>query len=807
MSDARPQPSDPNDELRIKEALKARERGWLVTPTRGKSPYRKGWASEPPPDEATVRRWASAGNYAIRTGEIVVIDDDTNDGSAEQVLSLLPTVTVITGAGRKHHYFRRPATARIKNSTSKLAPNVDVRAEGGAAVGVGSRHPETGNIYAWAPGRSPDEIEMAELPAEIVAALEIRKTPKADRLAPGGELHERLCRYARKACERNAEMIARAPEGKRNEMLNRAAFVVGRFVGACILDRGYAEDALRTAGGVAGLEEREIEATIRSGLDAGIADPHDLKTLDRKASRQAEDGADIPAGPRDDARKRPIIIVEGGCLPEIVDASEQALLKDGGAQLYQREGQLVRMTRAQSCLLDDGIRRSEGALNLILVEGAYLVERLTKAASYQKFDGRSKQYVPIDCPERVAATYLARRGYWCVPALRAVIEAPTLRPDGSILQAPGYDTATHLFFDSGGVEFAPVPENPSRDDAIAALAKIHELIQGFPFLEGPDRSVALAAIVTGIIRRNIRTAPLFAFRAPKMGSGKSLLADVVSMMATGRPAPAMPQGKDEDEDRKRMLALLLEGDPVSLIDNIERPFASSALCSILTQTTFKDRILGRTGTATVPTCTTWLATGNNLIIAGDLTTRTLVCDLDAKVERPEEREFAVNLYEHIPANRTTLVPAVLTLLRAYHVAGRPKQKLSVFGRFEAWSNLVRSTLVWCGEADPNLTRQRIEIVDPVRQQIQSVLMGWSLVLGDTVVTAADAIEIASKAKVESAPLFREALVAALGGTDADLTSIKLGNWLSKHERRPEAGLRVNRMGHRQGVALWAVSRV
>jgi hypothetical protein len=84
------------------------------------------------------------------------------------------------------------------------------------------------------------------------------------------------------------------------------------------------------------------------------------------------------------------------------------------------------------------------------------------------------------------------------------------------------------------------------------------------------------------------------------------------------------------------------------------------LCSILTQETWKDRILGKTGMATVPTCTTWLATGNNLLIVGDLSTRALVCDLDAKVEHPEERKFDINLYEYVPAHRDELVPAALT---------------------------------------------------------------------------------------------------------------------------------------------------
>ena len=404
----------------------------------------------------------------------------------------------------------------------------------------------------------------------------------------------------------------------------------------------------------------------------------------------------------------------------------------------------------------------------------------------------------------IAATYLARKGYWKLPVLRAVIEAPTLRPDGSILQMPGYDSETQLFFDSGGTEFAPVPENPTLDDALDALAKLHELVAKFPFVELCDRSVALAAILTALVRRSVRTAPLFAFSAPKMGSGKSLLADCVALLATGRPVPAMPQGKDEDEDRKRMLALLLEGDACCCVDNIERPLTSSALCSILTQVTWKDRILGRTGTATVPTCTTWLATGNNLLVAGDLSTRSLVCSLDAKLEHPEEREFEINLYDYIPERRATLVPAALTTLRAYHLAGRPKQKFKVFGRFEVWSNWVRSALVWCGEADPCETRKRIEAIDPVRRLIQVVLCQWHELFGSEIITAA---EVVSRARNPGTPerAFREVLCDALGVNEADLNALRLGHWLDRHDRRPEGGLRIERAGEKQGICLWKVT--
>ena len=103
------------------------------------------------------------------------------------------------------------------------------------------------------------------------------------------------------------------------------------------------------------------------------------------------------------------------------------------------------------------------------------------------------------------------------------------------------------------------------------------------------------------------------------------------------------------------------------------------------------------------------ATGNNVVIAGDLTARAIVCTLDPECERPEERRFKLNLHEWVPAHRGELVAAALTIVRAYLAAGEPqKGKLPNFARFEDWSRFVREPLVWLGMADPCLTRKRIE---------------------------------------------------------------------------------------------------
>ena len=206
----------------------------------------------------------------------------------------------------------------------------------------------------------------------------------------------------------------------------------------------------------------------------------------------------------------------------------------------------------------------------------------------------------------------------------------------------------------------------------------------------------------------------------------------------------MAQVADATDERKRLLAALLEGPAAVVIDNVEFPLRSDALCIALTEPTFTDRLLGASKTATVETNCCFFATGNNLIIAGDLSARALVCRIDPEVERPEEREFALDLHSWVPAHRGELVAAALTIVRAYLVASAPKLAVPNFARFEAWQRLCRFPLIWLGLADPYDTRRRIEQADPVRESLRALLAAWHQQFGDGRSTIKAAIETAAK---------------------------------------------------------------
>jgi len=495
-----------------------------------------------------------------------------------------------------------------------------------------------------------------------------------------------------------------------------------------------------------------------------------------------------------------LIEVRAGDLVQIVRKAEAEMIFGGG--VYQRSGDLVRPVRHDAVAGQAAglAGLPPGALRLCEVTTHWLTERFATVATWKRYSETTQTWKAIDPPEQYSKTYLAKTGQWRAPVLTGVVEAPTLRRDGTLLNKPGYDAASGLYVDYAGAPVS-VPESPTREDALAALAVLKEPYSEFQFADpAMGLSIALAATLTATVRRSLRTAPMLAFDAPVMGAGKGLLVKVSALIATGRPAPLLSQGQDEAEAEKRLGSMLLAGVSMINLDNIERPVGGELLCSMLTEPVCNPRILGKSESPEMPCNLTMFATGNNLQFVGDMVRRVLICRIDPGVERPDARRFNRNLNEWIPANRARLLSAALTILRAYIVAGKPKQPIAPYGSFEEWSDWIRSALVWLGETDPCLSRTALEDDDPILSSLHAVLSLWSRDLGPRVYTAAEVC-----AKADGDLLLALLDVASNRRDQEKLDPKRLGKWLLKHKGRVANGLRIVK-GEDSGkkIALWAV---
>ncbi len=361
----------------------------------------------------------------------------------------------------------------------------------------------------------------------------------------------------------------------------------------------------------------------------------DFISLDEARLQRKKQGRSTKApSPRADDDTRPVIAIRPGELPRMVTQTEAAIIK-AGLGIYQRAGSLV--TTGFVPVVTSEQHEIE-AQQIVALGDHALLEAASVAAAFEKFDARAGEMVAANPPMMIVKALEQRTGRFKLPILTGIVNAPTMRADGTILAAPGYDKRTGLLFDPAGCEFPPIPDRPTRAMAEAALDVLSEMIAGFPFVGDADRAVALSVLLTATVRRSLRTAPLHGFTAPTPGTGKSKIVDLASVIATGREAGVVAMGANPEELEKRLGALLMAGSPIA-IDNIEAQLGSDLLCQILTQTTVRPRILGKSETPELPTNVLVTATGNNLVLAGDMTRRGLLCRLDAGVERPELREF------------------------------------------------------------------------------------------------------------------------------------------------------------------------
>jgi hypothetical protein len=496
----------------------------------------------------------------------------------------------------------------------------------------------------------------------------------------------------------------------------------------------------------------------------------------------------------------PRIIVRPGELSRVIDEAETALL-GCRREFYQRGELVVRPVLSKLKAADD---QETSGWQLIPVTPAHLIDVLTGAARFLRHDRRAKGLTPIDCPSKIAQAYLARIGEWKLPWLTAIVGAPFLRPDGSICERPGYDTATGMLFKpDSATSFPPIPHEPSKDEARAALDQLLQLISTFPFVTEEDKATALSALLTTLHRHAMPTAPLHAFSAPASGTGKSLLVDVVAMLATGQRMPVISQGRTEEELEKRLGASLLAGHIIISIDNCAHPLESAFLCQVLTQQQVNVRILGQSRIVRTPVAATFFATGNNLSIVGDLSRRVLRISLDARCEHPEERSFASDVTETARSDRGRLVVAALTMLRAWHVT-TDTVELQPFGGFEDWSHRIRKPLVWLGEADPCITLNRVRSSDPDREALEAVLTQWDLHLGTQLGFTVQ--EVINQAINDQD--FHTALrnVAEGRRTTGIVSNDRLGRWLKMNEGKIVNGLKLEEVGRSGGYRIWRLTR-
>ncbi|WP_437731282.1 hypothetical protein [Sorangium sp. So ce1335] len=579
----------------------------------------------------------------------------------------------------------------------------------------------------------------------------------------------------------------------------------------------------------AGLSERSPEwAELYEGLKArgvGVNSWKKAVRVFRKSSRRAP-ANDGGAAALDD-RLEIVVSTEEH---EVNDAAVQALTSVAG--VYQRGWMLVDTVREQATI--PWLARAEGALRIRPIPQPRLRELLTVAArwvrpSTDRETGETTM-TPAHPPDW-SVRAVSERGEWeGMPRLTAITECPVLRHDGSLIEVPGYDARSGILH-APSLDFPAIPHRPTREHARAAADRLLDVVSDFPFETEVHRAAWLASLLTPLARFAFAgPAPMFVISGNVRGVGKTLLARLVGEIVTGRPMATMAQVDNEEEERKRITCIALEGDPLVLVDNITRPLGSGTLDKALTDVVWGERLLGSNTRPQLPMLATWYGTGNNVAFRGDTARRCCVIRIDSPLEKPETRDDVrrPNLIAYVREHRAELVSAALTILRAWAATGAHvhtlQPRMQSWGSFDEWSRVVRGAIVWLGLPDPGEARGSADDEDdPEAAAIEQLVAGWAKACADisperqacTVAQVLDALQqddadraamrMQHAPKPAKWPVLRAALAELVSGVPAGkLPNVKQVGYLLRRYRNRNVGGRKLHAWKSGGAFVWAV---
>jgi hypothetical protein len=450
-------------------------------------------------------------------------------------------------------------------------------------------------------------------------------------------------------------------------------------------------------------------------------------------------------------------------------------------QVFNREGELVHLSRNRLPPGTKDFDKNFHVDNELLLKNAepeWFADTLERKLQFYKMgkkkgdNGRSEpKPVPTGAPSKLVNRMFAISQDWRYPKIKGTVETPTLRADGTILDTPGYDKKSGLYFDPGTMTFPPIAKYPTMAQRVAALDILKEIYSDFPFADDDDikdlsLSVALSMPLTGIIRRSLPTAPMFGVDATQANTGKTELSQVAAIIMTGRETAVRNFPTDEHQCKAELAAAFEAGDAMILYDNIDgdkQTVESAALCAALTSEKIQARRYGsNSGEDQIKALTNSLmaCTGNGLTFEGDMTD-----DRGLKISLRTDLKLAQRTFRHWPLSdylikrRPALVAACLTILRG-HIVDK-NAKVGGNFRFPEWRAMVADALVGLGLPDPTLACARFKVGDPRQQAQREVMRAWARYIGEADVMTTTAL-----------PSVRQAIADARGLPDAKRLSVK-----------------------------------
>jgi putative DNA primase/helicase len=380
------------------------------------------------------------------------------------------------------------------------------------------------------------------------------------------------------------------------------------------------------------------------------------------------------------------------------------IIHDAWKVIHAHNIPIPKIFRRHDNLVQLGKENGAAVLKTLRIEDIFGI--LLRIADWVRMD-QNGNILPSRPPKDVARDLLTFADFE-MPSLEGVITTPIFAEDGTLLNKEGYHQAFSLYLDlDNALEIAPIPSIPTKNDLEAAKSLIvSQLLGDFPFTNEADLAHAVAGIIQPFIRRLYKgCSPMFLIEAPCPGSGKGLLANVISTILIGLPAESRTLPGSDDEVRKMLTSELSRGRPLILLDNADSEgrsskIHSSSLASALTAQIWTDRILGESRMISMPNQALWIMTANNPQLTSELARRCVRIRLDPKVESPWRKN--ANEFRHpdllawVRKNRAELIHSVFILIQTWLAHGRHQFEAKRLGSFESWSATTGAILEIAG---------------------------------------------------------------------------------------------------------------
>lgn len=270
----------------------------------GKHPRTRNGVKDASCDIATITEWwhkwpeANIGVACGAASGFWVVDIDPAKGGDDSIAlleqqhgRLPPTVEALTGGGGRHLLF--VPVDGISNRVN-FRPGLDVRSDGGYIILAPSAH-RSGQRYEWEADCSPSKISIAPAPQWLIDVVRSansatvpgspvsRPAPKSAPVVAFGD--ERKRRYLQSTLDSAVKAIVEAPEGTRNDELNKNAFSILQLVAGGELDQAMTWAALTDAARASGLKEAETQRTLGSAWKKASQKPRLVPAPDPSKSR------------------------------------------------------------------------------------------------------------------------------------------------------------------------------------------------------------------------------------------------------------------------------------------------------------------------------------------------------------------------------------------------------------------------------------------------------------------------------------------------------------------------------------------